>query len=98
MLRFNFPRFAFSGLRSKISVEAVGNIDFRKIDPTIIQLHPWGEMYPDPTVVSVPKERAAEIIAKLKLHDAISRVNGELTPRGEIVQKRFESTRPPRNK
>lgn len=69
---------------SKISIRIQGvvNVDFKKIDPRIEHDGMWLESYPMQTSISVPKEHAEKIIAKLKSHDGITAVSGELTPFG----------------
>lgn len=97
MLRF----FGVSRIR-KICIAAVDYVDFKKVDSAIQHDGLWLESYPMHAGISVPKERFDEIMAKLKLHDGITAVGGELTPCGEKVHaellKRFESVNPPRNK
>lgn len=75
-------RFSCASI-TKISIEAVDYVDFKKVDLAIQHNGQWLESCPMRTGISVPSERAEDIIAKLKLQDGITAVNGELTPCGE---------------
>ena len=73
---------AFNDKQVRIYVEATNFVDFSKIDPKITSDGAWGEQAPMFTHIFVPKKNKAEIIEKLKLHNDITMVEGELTANG----------------
>ncbi len=68
-----------------IDITAVDYINFSELDARIQHTGRWLESNPMQTKISVPKECSEEIIAKLKLHDGITEVNGETTVCGRAV-------------
>ena len=70
-----------------IGISGVDYVDFRSVDPRIQHDGSWMECYPMRTSISIPKDCAEEIIAKLKSNPGLTSVNGEMTTRGIAVQE-----------
>ena len=65
----------------EIKYTAEGTLTFSEIDPRIIYTGKIGHI----CMIDVPTEAAAEIIAKLKVHPAVTSVNNVLTPYGRSI-------------
>lgn len=68
-------------MRQDIKFTVQGTLIFSKIDPQIEYVESQNRII----LISVPKDSAIEIIAKLKAHPAVTSVNSELTPFGRSI-------------